>query len=333
MDNRVVPGEPSGEPGSGGMAVSVTVGLRGRLDADHHDTLQAMLADVVGWRPDRVLVDLSLVSSVDDGSLDALAHARDEQRDRDADLFVLSPSPPCADALGAAGLTDLVLERQPAAPPRHRPPRWRDGHLGQVVVEAAKGMIAERLGVDIAGADVVLAGYAATAGRPVPEVAVAVTHGVLDIAWVERGAGTAREAPPTVVPQVLYIEDHPVNVKVMEGVFALWPHLHLDSVMTARAGLERIRRQCPDLVLLDGNLPDLDGSEVLRRIRADPATEALPVVVVSADANPARAAQLLALGADEYVVKPFDVDQLGLLVAELTATPAARRRTAAGQAP
>jgi CheY-like chemotaxis protein len=113
---------------------------------------------------------------------------------------------------------------------------------------------------------------------------------------------------------VLYIEDHPVNLKLMQGVFALWPHMHLESVSTSTAGLERIRSGQLDLLLIDGNVIDLDGADVLRQIRSDPRSENLPVMVISSDARPARAVELLTLGANEYLVKPFDIDHLGYLM-------------------
>ena len=95
-----------------------------------------------------------------------------------------------------------------------------------------------------------------------------------------------------------------------------------DAEVTVTAGLASIDRRRPDLVLLDGNLPDIDGAEVLRRIRSDPATAVLPVVVVSADASAARQAQLLALGANDYLVKPFEIERLGQLVADFTGAAA-----------
>jgi len=71
-------------------------------------------------------------------------------------------------------------------------------------------------------------------------------------------------------------------------------------------GLELARRERPDLVLLDLGLPGLGGEELLRRLRADPATAPIPAIVVSADASPERIARLLKLGADAYLTTPID---------------------------
>jgi len=70
---------------------------------------------------------------------------------------------------------------------------------------------------------------------------------------------------------------------------------------------ELVRQQRPDLVLLDLHLPGIDGEEVLRRLRADPRTADLPVVMASADVNPWYRERLLEAGADDYLTKPLDV--------------------------
>jgi len=86
-------------------------------------------------------------------------------------------------------------------------------------------------------------------------------------------------------------------------------------------GIDLVRAHHPDLVLLDLHLPDVSGAEVLAALRADPRTESVPVVVLSADASPAQARRLLAAGAQRYLTKPVDVhDVLDLL--DRAATPA-----------
>ena len=77
--------------------------------------------------------------------------------------------------------------------------------------------------------------------------------------------------------------------------------------MTAAKGLSVARQCSPDLLLLDLNLPDLPGTEVLRQVRADPVLHDLPVIIVSADAVPEHIDRLLAAGAQAYITKPFEV--------------------------
>jgi DNA-binding response OmpR family regulator len=95
------------------------------------------------------------------------------------------------------------------------------------------------------------------------------------------------------------------------------------SVAEARAVLADFR---PDLVILDRGLPDADGLEFCRRLRADPATAALPVLFLSAAKTPADVADGLAAGADDYMTKPFAfVELIARVQARLRRTePSAR---------
>jgi PAS domain S-box-containing protein len=108
---------------------------------------------------------------------------------------------------------------------------------------------------------------------------------------------------------VLAIEDNPANLRLLEMVFASRPGVTLLSASSGSAGLE-LAQTLPDLVLLDLHLPDLTGQEILARLRRDPATESIPVVVLSADAYPKRIAELRELGVDDYLSKPLDLVQL-----------------------
>ncbi|MGH2656418.1 MAG: ATP-binding protein [Actinomycetota bacterium] len=115
---------------------------------------------------------------------------------------------------------------------------------------------------------------------------------------------------------VLYIEDNPVNLGLVDKILARRPGIRLLSAMRGGLGLELARLHRPDLILLDVHLPDMPGEEVLRRLREDPATRHVPVVVISADAMPERVQRLLAAGARAYLTKPLDVRRLLNLVAE-----------------
>ncbi|MGH2653452.1 MAG: hybrid sensor histidine kinase/response regulator [Actinomycetota bacterium] len=115
---------------------------------------------------------------------------------------------------------------------------------------------------------------------------------------------------------VLYIEDNPINLGLVDKILARRPGMRLLSAMRGGLGLELARLHRPDLILLDVHLPDMPGEEVLRRLREDPATRHVPVVVISADAMPERVQRLLAGGARAYLTKPLDVRRLLKLVAE-----------------
>ena len=82
------------------------------------------------------------------------------------------------------------------------------------------------------------------------------------------------------------------------------------AAMQGRLDLELAREHQPALILLDLNLPDTHGLDVLRRLAGDPRTAAIPVVVVTADATPGMARRAYALGARALLAKPLDVIEL-----------------------
>jgi signal transduction histidine kinase/response regulator RpfG family c-di-GMP phosphodiesterase len=106
---------------------------------------------------------------------------------------------------------------------------------------------------------------------------------------------------------VLYIEDNPSNMELMKRIAESRSGVRLIGAATGRLGLDLARARQPDLVLLDLHLPDISGQEVLRHLREDPETNAIPVVIVSANATPEQAQRSLAAGALSYVTKPLDI--------------------------
>jgi CheY-like chemotaxis protein len=109
---------------------------------------------------------------------------------------------------------------------------------------------------------------------------------------------------------LLLVEDNPSNVKVMEKVLGRRPELRLLHAKTGEQALSIALQHIPDLVLLDLNLPDHDGGEVLAELKAHSATAGIPVIVVSADATQTQISRLRAAGALDYLTKPFDVERL-----------------------
>ena len=83
------------------------------------------------------------------------------------------------------------------------------------------------------------------------------------------------------------------------------------------SGIDLAREHHPDLILLDLNLPDMHGVDVLTLLRADRRTKAIPVLVISADATERQIEQLLEQGADRYITKPFDLEEFLALVEDI----------------
>jgi hypothetical protein len=134
----------------------------------------------------------------------------------------------------------------------------------------------------------------------------------------------ATAAPPADLrASVLYIDDNPGNLRLMAEVFAQRPGLELLMAPAPGLGIELARSHRPALVLLDLQLPDIDGFEVLARLRQDDALRDTPIVAVTSlgaarDLERARRA-----GFADYVVKPIDVARLLAIVDRLTREPGA----------
>jgi CheY-like chemotaxis protein len=133
---------------------------------------------------------------------------------------------------------------------------------------------------------------------------------------VQRAAPAGRSRATL---RVLYIEDNPANVEVVSRFVKSKPTVHLQSARTGRAGLERAIREVPDLVLLDLHLPDLNGCEVLKRLKAEPATAGIPVAILSAEAAPAVIRDMRDGGVISYLTKPLDLTELGELLDSVAA--------------
>jgi PAS domain S-box-containing protein len=128
------------------------------------------------------------------------------------------------------------------------------------------------------------------------------------------GPAYASEALPEGVPAgaVLYIEDNPVNLMLVEQFLRRWPAVNLVSADTGEVGLARLRAGQFDLVLLDMQLPDMHGTELLRRLGDAELRNGTPIVALSASAMPEAVSAALAAGASEYWTKPLNMTRLGM---------------------
>ena len=120
---------------------------------------------------------------------------------------------------------------------------------------------------------------------------------------------TTSTAPLAAQRSLLYVEDNLANVNLVEDILQDRPSYRLLTAMQGGLGLDLVRQHRPDLILLDVHLPDMLGDEFLRRLKADPAIQQIPVVVLSADATARQIKTLQDLGASAYLTKPIDADK------------------------
>jgi len=140
--------------------------------------------------------------------------------------------------------------------------------------------------------------------------------------WLPRldDAPVPAPPPPTHIPEpapapvrperrgrLLYIEDNPVNVLIVSELVAMRPGLKLDVAADGLTGITMAAQLQPDLVLVDMQLPDIDGHEVLRRLRTTPATAQVPCIALSANAMPEDIQRALQAGFADYWTKPLDL--------------------------
>jgi signal transduction histidine kinase/CheY-like chemotaxis protein len=116
---------------------------------------------------------------------------------------------------------------------------------------------------------------------------------------------------------ILYIEDNLSNIQLVEQI--LETHRPLINLITNIYGKNAVQFAIdykPDLILLDLNLPDIHGNEVLKMLQAEPRTAEIPVIILSADAMVKQSEQLMEAGAKDYLIKPIDVMQFLKVVDE-----------------
>jgi CheY-like chemotaxis protein len=108
---------------------------------------------------------------------------------------------------------------------------------------------------------------------------------------------------------LLYVEDNPANLKLVEQIIARRPDMRLLTAVNGNNGIEIAYTSQPDVILMDINLPDINGFEALKILRSDPATAHIPVVALSANAMPRDIKKGLAAGFLRYITKPIKIDE------------------------
>jgi len=125
---------------------------------------------------------------------------------------------------------------------------------------------------------------------------------------VEAAAPPAPQLPGGMpLRTLLYVEDNPANLKLVEQLIARRPDLRLLTAVNGRLGIEAARSSQPEMILMDINLPDINGFEALKILREDPATGHIPIVALSANAMPSDIERGLEAGFFRYLTKPIKI--------------------------
>jgi PAS domain S-box-containing protein len=152
------------------------------------------------------------------------------------------------------------------------------------------------------------------------------------IFWIELDAAQARQSSePTVAPRatlpidgqagrdfytLLYVEDNLANLMLIEAIVARRPNIRLLSAPDGMRGMEMAREFIPDIILMDIDLPDMSGFEVLKMLESDLKTRAIPVIALSADAMQRDIDTGLQAGFLRYLTKPINIDEFMMTLDE-----------------
>lgn len=124
--------------------------------------------------------------------------------------------------------------------------------------------------------------------------------------------------------RILVVEDEPHIAELLQ-VFLVLEGYEVDVAIDGAEALARLADEPPALVVLDGMLPRADGWRVLAGVRSTPGWRAVPVVMLTARTEASQVARALAAGADDYLTKPFQLDELQAAITRLVRVSAGAR--------
>ena len=150
---------------------------------------------------------------------------------------------------------------------------------------------------------------------------ITIPRGTKELATEElflEPAGKASEKGKERKKQViLYVEDNPANLNLVRHLFRRRSDIELLAAPDAKLGIELAQAHRPDLILMDINLPGMDGITAMKYLQNTPETQDIPVVAISAYAKPRDIKQGLAAGFCDYLTKPLDVAEFHRVVGEI----------------
>jgi two-component system cell cycle response regulator DivK len=112
------------------------------------------------------------------------------------------------------------------------------------------------------------------------------------------------------VRRILYVEDNDDNVYMLKMRFELLDGFEVLVADNGETGVAKAIAEKPDLIVMDLDLPVVDGWEASRRLKSDPATQRIPIIALTAHAMTGSREKALAAGCDDFDTKPVDFDRL-----------------------
>jgi CheY-like chemotaxis protein len=112
------------------------------------------------------------------------------------------------------------------------------------------------------------------------------------------------------VRKLLYIEDNEDNLYMLQLRFDVLGGYEIVSASDGAAGIAMASAELPDLILMDLNLPEIDGWQAAQRLKADPATRDIPIIALTAHAMAGDREKAIATGCDDFETKPVEFDRL-----------------------
>ena len=118
---------------------------------------------------------------------------------------------------------------------------------------------------------------------------------------------------------ILIVEDNPKNLKLIRDLLQFKGYQTIEAE-TAEAGIDLARERRPALILMDIQLPGMDGREAMKTLKGDAATQEIPIIALTASAMKGDREALLAEGFDGYIAKPIDIKEVPKVVASYVGT-------------
>lgn len=159
-------------------------------------------------------------------------------------------------------------------------------------------------------------GYVSEVGRGSTFwVEIPLSHGQVPSRASATAATLEQATSPgegSVIRQVLYIEDDPDNQSLMRHILARLSEVEIEMLTAhnAELGIDLARKHLPDVILMDINLPGMNGLEAVQKLKQAQETRAIPVIAISADATPVAIGSAMKYGFEDYITKPINVKEI-----------------------